>query len=114
MKLLTLALIIINFVVALSFAIGFIMNFKSGVNPKHKALVGLIIGISTTVYLAGLIALSIIYICLNKLLLSGVFLFFAMIPFIIGYLVKYDTLKKYSYWQLVFFIGSLLILIRLF
>ncbi|MCQ2957658.1 MAG: hypothetical protein MJ180_02020 [Candidatus Gastranaerophilales bacterium] len=114
MKLFLISLIFINIIMLAILIIGYIFEFKKDINPKHKASIGVLMAIFMALYITGFGIFGIINLFINKILLAFLMFFFIALPFVIGYLVKYDTLKKYSIWQIICFLSSLAVLIRLY
>ncbi len=88
--------------------IGLLYNFKQ---PKSKAVFGYFIAGSMILYLIVLSFIT-IYILLTNHYIRGIILLLCIIsPFVIGKLVKFETLKKYTIIQIMCFIVSLLTLL---
>ncbi len=93
-------------IVGLSFVL-----FYNFVHPKNKAIFGYYIAGNIFLYLV-LLGLVIIREWILKPNLSCFVLALCIIsPFVIGKLVKYETLKKYTVIQIIFFIISLVTLL---
>ena len=87
---------------------GLFYNFK---NPKNKAVYGYLITGCMILYIITL-SLALIYGFFEKHYLYGFILFLCVIsPFVIGKLVKYETLKKYTTAQIMCYIVSLITLL---
>ena len=100
--------IIINILTVLAFATGLFHNFQQ---PKNKALYGYFIAGCVLMYMVT-ISIAAIYLLLKSQNLYGLILFLCVLsPFIVGKLVKYETLKKYTVIQIICFIASLIILL---
>lgn len=105
---LTLA-IIVNIISIIILLIGLLCTFKQ---PKNKAIYGYSITGCMIFYIITLGLVS-IYGFLVKQYLSSLVLFLCIIsPFVIGKLVKYETLKKYTIIQIICFMVSLLIILQ--
>lgn len=108
MHLITLLAIFLNIVAIIGFLIGLFHNF---VQPKSKAIFGYFIvgSMLTYIFILGLIVLH------GWILKPNLFCLILTLciisPFVIGKLVKYETLKKYTIIQLMFFVVSLITLI---
>ena len=84
--------------------IGLFYNFKQ---PKNKAVFGYLITGCMLLYIITL-SIAIIYGFIGKHYLYSLILFLCIIShFIIGKLVKYETLKKYTIAQIMFYVVSL-------
>ena len=104
---LTLA-IIANILSIIMLPIGLFYNFKQ---PKNKALYGYLITGCMPLYIITL-SMAIIYGFIVKRYLYSFVLFLCIIShFIIGKLVKYETLKKYTIVQIMFYVVSLITLL---
>lgn len=96
--------IFVNIVAIVGLLIGLFYNF---VQPKNKSIFGYCVAGSMLLYLI-LLGLVIIYrLILNPDLFCLVLVLCIISPFLIGKLVKYETLKKYTFIQIMFFILSL-------
>lgn len=106
---LTLA-IVINILSVIALLIGLFYNFK---HPKNKAMHGYFIVGSMLLYVITL-SLALIYGLFEKHFLYSFILFLCIIsPFIIGKLVNYNSLKKYTIIQILSCLVSLIILLIL-
>jgi len=107
MKIITDIAVFFNIIILIVLLFGLFFKFKK---PKRKATYGIIMAISMISYLFTLsvvIALGIIL----KHNFNILYLVLCVIsPFIIGYFIKYETLKKYTVIQIVFFAASLIFL----
>jgi len=100
--------IIVNILSVILLLIGLLYNFK---HPKNKALYGYLITSCMILYIITL-SLALIYGCFEKHYLYSFVLFLCVIShFIIGKLVKYETLKKYTIVQIMFYVVSLITLL---
>ena len=99
--------IIVNVLSIITLLAGLFYNFKQ---PKNKALYGYLIAGCMLLYII-LLSLTSIYGFWGKYYLYSFVLFLCIIShFIIGKLVKYETLKKYTITQIMFYVVSLSIL----
>ena len=100
--------IIVNILSIIMLLIGLFYNFKQ---PKIKAVYGYLIAGCIIIYIITL-SLILIYGFLGKHYLYSFVLFLCIIShFIIGKLVKYETLKKYTTIQIMCYVVSLIILL---
>ncbi|MBR1424756.1 hypothetical protein IJ579_04255 [bacterium] len=100
--------IIINLLSVVILLIGLFYNFKQ---PKNKAAYGYLIIGCMLLYIIAL-SLVLIYGFFAKHFLNSLVLFLCIIShFIIGKLVKYETLKKYTTVQIMCYIVSLITLL---
>ena len=100
--------IIVNILSVIVLLIGLFYNFKQ---PKNKAVYGYLIAGCMLLYIITL-SLALIYGVLAKHYLYGFILFLCIIShFITGKLVKYETLKKYTIVQIMFYVVSLVTLL---
>ena len=100
--------IIVNILSVILLLIGLLYNFK---HPKNKALYGYLITGCIILYIITL-SLALIYGFFEKHYLYSFVLFLCIIShFIIGKLVKYETLKKYTIVQITFYVVSLITLL---
>ena len=107
MRIIMLPAIVINIIAAILLTIGLVYDFK---NPKSKAVFGYVFVGSLILYIIALCA-AIIYKLIIKPDLYCLILFLCVIsPFVIGKLVRYETLKKYTIIQIAFYIVSLITL----
>lgn len=104
---LTLA-IIANILSIIMLPIGLLYNFKQ---PKNKAIYGYLIAGCVLIYILTL-SLALIYGFIKKHYLYSLVLFLCIIShFIIGKLVTYETLKKYTVVQIMCYFVSLITLL---
>ena len=107
MKIITFLTLISNFLTIFILLFGLLYKFK---NPKNKAKYGIVLA---CIMLAYTILLS-LFILFNTLLkqnfLTMLLIFCVVSPFIIGSLVKFETLKKYTILQILCFSISLVYL----
>ena len=90
--------IVVNIISVIMLLIGLLYNFKQ---PKNKAVFGYLIAGCVLLYIITL-SLASIYGFFGKHYLYSIILFLCVIShFIIGKLVKYETLKKYTIVQIM-------------
>ena len=107
MYLVLISAIIVNILSIIMLPIGLLYNFKQ---PKNKAAYGYLITACMILYIITL-SIALIYGFLEKHYLYSFVLFLCIIShFIIGKLVKYETLKKYTIIQIMFYVISLITL----
>ena len=95
----------VNIILIVIFLIALFYNFKM---PKNKAMFGYVIVSGLILYLI-LLGFYIILQLLVRHNLSSLYLIICLIsPFIVGYFVKYNTLRKYTFIQILFFMSSLI------
>ena len=100
--------IIVNILSVILLSIGFFYNFKQ---PKNKAFFGYLIVGSMFLYVVTL-SLASIYCIFENHYLCGFVLFLCVCSnFIIGRLVKYETVKKYTVAQIACYVVSLITLL---
>ena len=100
--------IIVNILSIIMLLIGLLYNFKQ---PKNKATYGYLLAGSMLLYIVTL-SLPLIYGLLVKHYIYSLVLFLCIIShFIIGQLVKHETLKKYTIVQIMCYVLSLFILL---
>ena len=100
--------IIVNILSIIMLPIGLFYNFKQ---PKNKAIYGYLIAGCIIMYITAL-SLALIYGVFKKHYLYSFVLFLCIIShFIIGKLVKYETLKKYTIIQTTCYVVSLITLL---
>ena len=108
MYIILLSAIIANILSIIMLLIGLFYNFKQ---PKNKAAYGYLIAGCIIFYIIAL-SLASIFIFLKQHYLYSFVLFLCIIShFIIGKLVQYETLKKYTTIQIVCYIISLITLL---
>ena len=101
--------VIANILSIIMLLIGLLYNFKQ---PKNKAVFGYFIAGSMIIYLAVLSFTAIYLLLANHYIRSLVLILCIISPFVIGRLVKYETLKKYTIIQIMCFTASLIILLQ--
>ena len=100
--------IFVNIVAIIELLVGLFYNF---VQPKNKAIFGYSVVGSMLAYVI-LLGLFVIRGWISNVdLYCFILTLCAISPFVIGKLVKYETLKKYTIIQIIFFIISLVILL---
>ncbi len=99
--------IIINILAIIALLTGLFYNFQK---PKNKAIFGYSVAACMLSYIVILSFIFIYKIITAFNLYSIVLLMCIISPFIIGKLVKYETLKRYTVIQIICFILSLLAL----
>lgn len=100
--------VIANILSIIMLPIGLIYNFKQ---PKHKAMYGYLIAGCVLLYIITL-GMALIYGFVKTHYLYSLILFLCIIShFIIGKLVTYETLKKYTIVQIMCYVGSLVTLL---
>lgn len=103
--------IIVNILSVIMLLTGLFYNFRQ---PKNRAIFGYIIAGCMITYIVTL-SLALIYDFFEKHYLYGLVLFLCIIShFIIGKLVKYETLKKYTSVQIMCYVVSLITLLLSF
>ena len=103
--------IIANILSIIVFLIGLFYNFQQ---PKVKAVYGYTIAGCVIPYLVLLSIIGAYGLVVNHNLYSLILLFCVASPFIIGKLVKYETLKLYTFIQIICFVVSLVTLLLRF
>ena len=108
MYIVLLSAVIVNILPIIMLPIGLIYNFKQ---PKTKALYGYVIAGCMMLYIL-MLGLASIYGVFVKHYLFSLVLFMCIIShFIIGNLVTYETLKKYTIVQVMCYFVSLITLL---
>ena len=108
MHIVLISAIIINILSVIILLIALFYNFKQ---PKNKAIYGYFMAGSMISYII-IISLALIYGFLEKHYLLSIVLFLCVTShFIIGKLVKYETLKKYTTIQIICYAISLITLL---
>jgi hypothetical protein len=97
-----------NILSILMLFVGLFYNFEQ---PKVKAIFGYSITGSILAYLFTLSIVMIYGLITNHILCSLILFLCIISPFVIGKLVKYETLKKYTAIQIICFFVSLAILL---
>ena len=108
MHIVLISAIIVNILSIIMLPIGLFYNFKQ---PKNKAMYGYLIAGCVLLYMITL-GLALIYGFFGKHYLYSFVLFLCIIShFIIGKLVEYETLKKYTVAQVMCYVVSLITLL---
>lgn len=107
MNIITLITIILNIVAILVLCAGLFHKFE---NPKNKAVYGYVIAGGMIPYMLALSIYVISDIIVNRNFWSIFLILCVISPFIIGKLVKYETLKIYTLIQILCFCTSLAVL----
>ena len=107
MNIITLITIILNIVAILVLCAGLFHKFE---NPKNKAVYGYVIAGGMIPYMLALSIYVISDIIVNRNFWSIFLILCVISPFIIGKLVKYETLKIYALIQILCFCASLAVL----
>ncbi|MEE3349432.1 MAG: hypothetical protein VZR09_05270 [Candidatus Gastranaerophilaceae bacterium] len=103
--------ILVNILSIIMFLIGLFYDFKQ---PKNKAVYGYSLAGCMILYMVTLCFVSLYGLIVNHNLYGFILFLCVVSPFIIGKLVKYETLKKYTVAQIMCFIVSLIILLMKF
>lgn len=111
MNIITLISIIFNIVAILVLFAGLFYKFE---NPKAKAVYGYSIAGSMIAYIVTLSAFIAADVIIGHNFLSALLILCVISPFIIGKLVKYETLKKYTVIQILCFLVSFIVLLMKF
>ncbi|MBR1942797.1 hypothetical protein IJ843_03575 [bacterium] len=107
MKIITDIAVFFNIFILIVLLFGLFFKFE---NPKQKAAYGITMAISMISYLLTL-STVIAFGAILKHNFNMLYLVLCVIsPFVIGYFVKYETLKKYTVIQILFFAASLIFL----
>ena len=105
MYIISLLAIIVNILSVIMLLIALFYNFEQ---PKRKAVFGYLMAGAMILYIVTLSTVS-LYGFYKKHYLYGIILFLCIIShFIIGKIVKYETLRKYTIAQTMFYIVSLI------
>lgn len=100
--------IIVNILSVIILIIGLFHNFE---NPKEKAIYGYLITASMIMYIIALSFVGVYGLAIKHNLYCIILFLCVISPFIIGKLVKYETLKKYTIVQILCYFASLIILL---
>lgn len=103
--------VIVNILIILLFSVLYFI--KDETEPKHKALLSSLSGAALLLYLILFVIISVFGIIIKDIFLSS-FVIFAVIPFVIGKMASFETLKKYLLLQIFSFVLSLIFLIIIF
>ena len=96
--------IIVNILSIIMLLIGLFYNFKQ---PQNKAVYGYLIAGCMILYMIGIGFASIYGLFENRYLYSIILFLCIISHFITGKLVTYETLKKYTVMQMMFYVVSL-------
>ena len=108
MHIVLLSAVVVNILSIIMLPIGLFYNFKQ---PKNKAVYGYLLAGCMLLYIL-MLGMALIYGLFVKHYLFSLVLFLCIIShFIIGKLVKYETLKKYTTTQIIFYVISLITLL---
>ena len=99
--------VLFNILTIVILSIGLFVNFK---NPKNKAAYGYLIAAGMIPYLVLMCLTMILKLFYEKNCYYLILILSILSPFVIGKIVKYETLKKYTVIQIICFILSLVIL----
>ena len=102
--------IVINIIAIILLLIGLLCNFK---NPKSKAIFGYFVVGSMLMYILSLGIIAIYELFAEHKLYALILFLCVILPFIIGKLVNYNSLKKYTIIQIFCCFVSLIILLIL-
>lgn len=102
--------IIANIAFIIILSVGLFYNFKL---PKNKATFGYSFAGSMILCIISLSLVAIYCLFARKILYAFILILCIVSPFIIGKLVKYETLKKYTVAQIICFVVSLVILLQI-
>lgn len=100
--------VIVNALAIFILLVGLFYNFEQ---PKIKAVYGYSIAACVIPYLVLLILIGMYGLVVNHNLYSLIVFLCVISPFVIGKLVKYETLKKYTFIQILCFCVSLVTLL---
>ena len=103
--------IIINLIAIIILSIGLFHDFT---DPKHKAIFGYNVVWSMMLYVITISLSAIHQFIINHNSFGTILLLCAIMPFIIGKLVKFKTLKIYTTIQIICFLISLITLLIIF
>lgn len=102
--------ITINLIAIIILSIGLFHDFK---HPKHKAIFGYNVVWSMLLYVITISLTAIYQFIINRNLFGVILLLCAIMPFIIGKLVKFKTLKIYTIIQIFCFLISLITMLMI-
>lgn len=100
--------IFVNIIAIVGLLIGLFYNF---VQPKEKAIFGYFVVGSMLAYIILMCLVAIRRLIVNPDLWCLILALCIISPFVVGKLVRYETLKKYTIIQILFFLVSLVILL---
>ena len=107
MSIITTATIVLNILAILVLCIGLFFRIE---NPKSKAVYGYAIAGGMIPYMLALSIYVLADVIINRHFWSILLILCVISPFIIGKLVRYETLKKYTFIQSLCFCVSLVVL----
>ena len=107
MNVITTVTLIFNILAILVLCAGLFFKIE---NPKSKAIYGYIIAGGMIPYMFALSIFIIADMIINRNFWSILLFLCVISPFIIGKLVRYETLKKYTFIQILCFCASLAVL----
>ena len=107
MSIITTATIVLNILAILVLCIGLFFRIE---NPKSKAVYGYAIAGGMIPYMLALSIYVLADVIINRHFWSILLILCVISPFIIGKLVRYETLKKYTFIQILCFCVSLVVL----
>jgi hypothetical protein len=107
MSIITITTIILNILAILVLCIGLFFRIE---NPKSKAVYGYAIAGGMIPYMFALSVFVAADVIIKHHLWSILLILCVISPFIIGKLVRYETLKKYTFIQILCFCVSLVVL----
>ncbi len=103
----------INLITLFFFVVLYIINLKQDTTPKQKAVWATLTGTFLLFYILCDLLMALITILPPHNFFFLFFAIFAIIPFLIGRVVTYETLKKYLFIQIFALILNLLIYIKI-
>ena len=108
MYIITKLAIVINIISIIILLIGLFCNFEQ---PKNKAIYGYYIAGSLLMYIFVLSSVVFYGVVVNPKFCDFILGLCIISPFIVGKLVRYETLKKYTFIQIICFVVSLVTLL---
>ncbi len=105
------ASLVVNILIIILFSVLYFI--KGETEPKQKALRSSLSGAALLLYLILFVIISVFGVIKKDILLFSS-LIFAFIPFIIGKMASFETLRKYLILQIFSFVLSLIFLIIIF
>lgn len=103
----------INLITLFLFVVLYIINLKQDTTPKQKAVWATLTGTFLLFYILCDLLMALITILPPHNFLLLFFAVFAIIPFLIGRVASYETLKKYLFIQIFALILNLLVYIKI-
>ena len=110
MKILLVTTLIINIIAILFLTMGFALSFRNNVNPKQKASLGVLIGLSMTLYIISM-SLTMFFGLIKHNFVYLIFVLYIALPFVIGHFSNYGTRKICTIYQILSYFISLASLI---